>query len=565
MTTALDIAIGQHSIAGRKEENQDSYGILLPDGDLLALKGMAAAIADGISGSAAAKEASETCVKNLFTDYFSTPDSWSVATSAGRVLGALNRWLFAQSLSRYGSEGAMMSTLSCLILKERTAHIFHIGDSRIWLLREGRLRPLTRDHRRPLDGGQGHLMRAMGGEANIRIDTSSHDVQKDDVFLFTTDGVHDFVSPIDMTAIITGHVGKEEAAAQEIVRMAFQAGSPDNLTCQILRIRCLPPITVYTGEHIPTLPFLPPLDGGMRIDGYRILRELYASPRSEVFLAEDEKSGDKVALKCLSRNFEDDEEAIAHFLREEWVAKRINSPHVLKLHNSGNRRRFLYTVSEYIEGQSLRQWMDDHPEPSLAEIRPLLDQIARGLRAFHRQEMFHGDLKPENIMIDRDGTVKLIDFGSVTISGLPGPRSVRPLGSVDYTAPECLSGRQPDKASDLFALGVIAYEMLSGHHPYGRGFLSAHDARNRRYIPLSRYRTDIPDWIDGALHQALARDPAHRQEALSAFIADLTTPNPAHVPSDNRPWLERNPVGFWKAAAVSALVGDLILLALLFG
>ncbi len=459
----------------------------------------------------------------------------------------------------------MMSTLSCLILKERTAHVFHIGDSRIWLLREGRLRPLTRDHRRPLAGGHGHLLRAMGGEANIRIDMSSHDVQEDDVFLFTTDGVHDFISPADMAAVIAGHEGEEEAAAREIVRMAHEAGSPDNLTCQILRIRSLAPATAYTGAHMTSLPFPPPLEGGMRIDGYRILRELYASPRSEVFLAEDETSGHRVILKCLSRNFEDDEEAIANFLREEWVAKRINSPHVLKLHDSGTRRKFLYIAGEYIEGQSLRQWMNDHPRPDVADIRPLLEQIARGLRAFHRQEMFHGDLKPENIMIDEDGTVKLIDFGSVTIAGLPGPHPARPLGSVDYTAPECLSGRQPDKTADLFALGVIAYEMLTGHHPYGRGFRSAHEAGRRRYVPLSRHRPDIPEWIDGALRQAVARDPARRQEALSAFIADLTTPNPAHVPGDSRPWLERDPAGFWKVAAALALAGDLILLALLFG
>lgn len=563
MTATPDIAIGQHSIAGRKEENQDSYGILLPDGDLLAFKGMAAAIADGISGSAAAKEASETCIKNLFTDYFSTPESWGVATSVGRVLGALNRWLFAQSLSRYGSEGAMMSTLSCLILKERTAHIFHIGDSRIWLLRDGRLRPLTRDHRRPLAGGHGHLLRAMGGEANIRIDTAAHEVREGDIFLFTTDGVHDFISPADMAAVIAGHEGEEEAAAREIVRMAHEAGSPDNLTCQILRIRSLPPVAAMTGGR--NLPFPPPLQGGMRIDGYRILREIHASARSEVFLAEDEETGRRIMLKCLSRNFEDDEEAIARFLREEWVARRIASPHVLRLYDPGGRRRFLYLVGEYIEGQSLRQWMNDHPEPALTDIRPLIEQIVRGLRAFHRREMFHGDLKPENILIDEDGTVKLIDFGSVTIAGLPGPHPAHPLGSVDYTAPECLGGRPPDKAADLFALGVIAYEMLTGHHPYGRGFRSAHDVKNRHYVPLSRHRPDIPDWIDGALRQAVARDPARRQEALSAFIADLTTPNPAHIPADSRPWLERDPAGFWKAAAALALAGDLILLALLFG
>ncbi len=565
MTAMPDIAIGQYSVAGRKEENQDSYGVLLPDGDLLETKGIAAAIADGISGSTAAKEASESCIKSLFTDYFSTPESWSVATSAGRVLGALNRWLFAQSLSRYGNEGAMMSTLSCLILKERTAHIFHIGDSRIWLLRKGNLRPLTRDHRRPLAGGKSHLLRAMGGEANIRIDTTTHAVQEGDVFLFTTDGVHDFIAPADMAEIIACHEGKEDAAAREIVRQAHEAGSPDNLTCQILRIRCLPENASPPGYGRRILPFPPPLQGGMRIDGYRILREIHANARSEVFLAKDEQTGQKVMLKCLSRNFEDDAEAITRFLREEWIARRVSSPHVLRLHDPGARRRFLYLVGDYIDGQSLRQWMNDHPTPQPSEIRPLAEQIVRGLRALHRREMFHGDLKPENILIDRNGTVKLIDFGSVTIAGLPDPVTAHPQGSIDYTAPECLNGHPPDKAADLYALGVIVYEMLTGHHPYGRGFRSAHDVARRRYIPATRHRPELPGWIDGALRQALARDPARRQEALSAFIADLTRPNPAHVSADARPWLERDPAGFWKVVALLALAGDLILLTLLKG
>src|SRR5690606_25165486 len=158
--------------------------------------------------------------------------------------------------------------------------------------------------------------------------------------------------------------------------------------------------------------------------------------RSHVYLAKDSESQATVVLKTPSIDREQDSAHMERFLNEEWIARRIDSPHVLKPFVQNRPRRYLYSVSEYIEGQTLRQWMIDNPRPSLETVRAMVEQIGRGLLAFHRLEMLHQDLRPDNIMLDRNGTLKIIDFGSTRVAGLlelsAAPLDL-PLGTVQYS------------------------------------------------------------------------------------------------------------------------------------
>src|SRR6185503_9338355 len=152
-------------------------------------------------------------------------------------------------------------------------------------------------------------------------------------------------------------------------------------------------------------------------------------------------------------------------------ARRLNSPHVLRPFPRTRERRFLHVAMEYVEGQTLAQWMTDNPRPGLEKARAIVEQIARVLQAFHRMETLHQDLRPQNIMIDRAGTVKIIDFGSARVAGVselaaPLERSGI-LGTLQYSAPEYFVGDPGTERSDLYSLGVIAYQMLSGRLPYG--------------------------------------------------------------------------------------------------
>ncbi|MBL4614074.1 MAG: bifunctional protein-serine/threonine kinase/phosphatase [Magnetovibrio sp.] len=556
----MSLTIGQSSMAGRKDENEDSYGVLIPKQPLLDTKGAAMVIADGMSGSDAGKEASEMCVKSFLTDYFATSETLTVKTAAGQALSALNRWLHGQGQAVYQSHRGMVSTMSAMVLKSATAHIFHVGDSRISRLRDGQLEHLTKDHRIIVSQDKSFLSRAMGIDLNVDVDYRTVAVEPGDLFVFTTDGVHEHINDADLVALLIDLAGGDDktadAIAKSITDAAYEHGSTDNLTCQIISVNSLLEEDQNDFlDNLQRLPFPPPLEGGMGLDGYRVVREIHASNRSQVYLAIDEESDARVALKTPSPKFEDDPTYLQLFSREEWVGKRLNSPNVLKVLEPVRRRRFLYSVTEYVEGTTLRQWMDDNPHPGVQEVRELITQIAMGLRAFHRKEMIHQDLKPDNILIDTEGTVKIIDFGSVKVAGLDeietAPHAPDILGTVDYTAPEYLLGKAPGNSADLFSLGVITYEMLTGHLPYGKGFTNARQVARSTYTPAYEHNDAVPAWVDGALRKAVSCTRTKRYDILSEFLADLRHPNPKLAIPRARPLLEQNPVAFWRGMSLA--------------
>ncbi len=564
----LAVTIGQHSDRGRKAANQDFHGALIPDEPLLSLKGIAVAIADGISSSEVGAVASESAVKSVLTDYYATAPSWSVKTSAHRVIAAANAWLHAQTRQgRHPQDRGYVCTLSVLVLKSRTAHIFHVGDARIYRIAGRSLEQLTEDHR--VAGPEAsYLGRALGVNPEVEIDYRAVTVEAGDLLLLATDGVHEHVGARTLAELADG-AADLDAAARRIVEAAKQGGSPDNLTVQLVRIDGLP--DGEGGELVrqaAELPCPPLLDPGMVLDGYRVVRELHASSRSHIYLAVD-SDGTRVALKVPSIDGRGDPAYLQRFLLEDWAARRIRSPHVLKPHASPRPRTCLYVATEFIEGQTLAQWMIDNPKPGLEAVRGLVEQIARGLQAFHRKEMLHQDLRPDNVMIDATGTATIIDFGALRIAGIADDLRDDPeeiLGTAQYTAPEYFLGEGGSTRSDLFSLGVIAYQLLSGGLPYGA---DAARVRTRSQRTALRYRSlldddsAIPAWVDAAVRKAVDPDPRRRYGELSEFLFDLRHPNQALVDAAPRPLGARDPVLLWQLVSAGLFVLVLILLLLL--
>lgn len=567
MPPSLQIHSAQHSIAGVKPQNEDSCGIYVPDEPLRTTKGIAIAIADGMSTSDAGKQASEACVKGFFTDYFSTPESWTVKSSAQKVLSALNRWLHSQGQQQYGHAQGMVTTFSALVFKSNSAYIFHVGDARIYRLRDNTLEQLTQDHRIVIDKEKSYLSRAMGIDLRLEIDYRNLPLEIDDIYLLICDGVYEFLSDSAIKKHLLDNADDLDTACKTIIEHASENGSNDNLTCQVVRITQLPTeseLEFY--QKLTELPFPPPLEQGMILDGYRILRQLYANKRTEVYLAIDTESDQKVVLKAPSVNYEDDPEYINQFLHEEWVGRRIENPHIVKVQEVRRRRQALYYITEYIEGQTLRQWMDDNPRPSLTVVRDFCEQIAHGLRAFHRLEMIHQDLKPENILIDANNTLKIIDFGSTKIAGIEEIttplRQNNLLGTINYTAPEYHLGDPGSNRSDIFSLGVIIYELLSGERPYNRE-LSARNVGRARYQSIKLHRPEIPIWVDKAIEKAVSINPQTRFSKLSELTYALSHPDSSLINQDYVPLIQRNPVKVWQWISLLLLISNCLLLYLL--
>ncbi|MBU2885574.1 bifunctional protein-serine/threonine kinase/phosphatase [Gilvimarinus agarilyticus] len=563
MPKQLKISLGQYTCAGAKSVNQDAMGACIPKEPLLGYKGVVVAIADGISSSDVSQIASDMAVTSFLTDYYCTSEAWSVKKSAVRVLQATNSWLHGQTYNsphRYNKDKGYVCTFAALILKSHSAHIFHSGDSRVYRVASGALEQLTQDHRRYESRNNSYLTKALGIHDHVELDYCERDLAVGDIFFLATDGVYEYIETGDVSRAIDEQ-SDLNAAARALTELALSRGSQDNLSAQLIKIEHLPERQLSEVQQQVTQLRPPPrLQARMEFDGYKILRELYISSRSHVFLAQDMDTQERVVIKTPSQEMRTDPLYLESFLTEDWIAQRIDNAHVLRCVTPTRARQYLYLVSEYIEGQTLTQWMQDHPSPSPVDVRNILEQAIRGVQAFHRQEMLHQDLRPANIMVDNQGMVKIIDFGAVRVAGVQEltQASQKIVGTAQYTAPEYFIQARASQRSDIFALGVIAYQMLSGGHlPYGASVSRAHSVtaqRRLKYTSLLSHRPDLPSWLDETLKRAVAITPLKRYAELSEFALDLQRPNPEFLRQTQRPFIERNPVRFWQGVSLLLLI-----------
>lgn len=574
MSKTLRVTLGQASLAGTHATNQDFHGALLPRGHQLASKGIALALADGISSSQVSQLASQTAVRSFLEDYYATSEAWSVRRAAERVLSATNAWLHAQTMGsdgRFEKDRGYVCTFSALILKGRDLHLIHVGDSRIYRLHPQALEQLTEDHRVRLSSTESYLGRALGAGPYVEIDYCGWEAEAGEIYLLATDGAYGHLHAEDIHAALREHPADLDAAATDLVSLARSRGSDDDATLQLLRIDELPasdaPHPQLRREGLSLPPTLAPR---MEFEGFTILREMQVSARSHLHLAVDNNSGQQYVIKTPSVDLSQDADYLDRFVLEEWIARRIDSPHVIKTWPSDRPRTHLFVAMEFIDGQTLAQWMRDNPHPGLDSARSIIEQLAQGLQALHRREMLHQDLRPENVMIDHQGTVKLIDLATAHVEGLAEYHrdalvSAAVPGTLQYTAPEYLLGEGGSPRSELFALAAITYQMLSGQLPYGLNAArvrTPQDLRSLRYVPLRHHRPDLPAWVDAVLAKALHPNPAKRQEVISEFIHDLKAPGAQFHQQRTTPLIERNPVLFWKCSTALLTLAVLTLLAL---
>jgi serine/threonine protein phosphatase PrpC/predicted Ser/Thr protein kinase len=579
----LDVAFGGYSSAGLKAENQDAFAVYQPEGSARQLKGCVACIADGVSCSDNAQQASQTAVTTFIDDYLSTPDTWPVKTAAARVLSSLNAWLHHHGQQRGARHDGLMTTFSAVVVKSTTAHVFHVGDSRVYRYRRGELEQLTHDHCCHQAPGDAVLTRALGLDSHLEVDYCQEDLEAGDLLFLSTDGVHDTLGTCELKAILERAPkpgGKSqfpgnalETLAQELVEAAQSKGSADNLSCLLLQVNQLPEEDINEIHRKLTQRAIPPvMEPGMILDGYEVLRVIHSGTRSHLYLVHRPGEYEQFVLKAPSLNFAEDPQYLEGFIREQWIGRRINHRAVMNIHPRDLESPFLYHLCEYIDGQTLRQWMYDNPDPDFETVREIARQMVVSVRALQRLGMVHRDLKPENFLIDRRGRVKLIDFGTVQVGSLAEIHSPLgescPVGSVDYIAPEYLLGERGTHCSDIFSLGVIVYEMLTGRLPFK---VSAIPQASRRhfeqwcYYSAQRARQGIPPWLDLALKKATSPAPQRRYAAMSEFIRDLSVPNQSMVDSlEAAPLLERNPIRFWKLATL-VLMSVVIVQAVLLG
>lgn len=570
MSSDLVVTYGGFSTAGLKEENQDAFAAYQPTLGITKYKGIAACIADGVSCSENAQHASTTSVTTFLNDYYSTPDSWDVKNASQRVLGSLNAWLYHHGQQASARHNSLVTTFTGFILKSNTLHIFHVGDSQLLRLRNNSLEPLTRAHTHHQGNGQELLSRALGMDTNLDVDYGAVDIEKGDILIATTDGVHGFLSNADIRKLLaplqsaeTVNQSDMENYAEQMVSVAKMQQSNDNLTCFILRVENVPDKNLEEAQQELSVRTIPPvLKVGDKIDQFQVESIIYNGTRSHLYKVLNRRNNKHYVLKAPSLNFTEDLVYLEGFVREQWVGSRIDHDNVMRILPAEPNGQFLYHTCEEINGDSLRQWIHDHPNASLHDVRGIVEQIISGLRVFQRAGMLHRDIKPENVMITTSGIVKLIDFGTVSVSGLAEIRSPieeeGPVGSVQYIAPETVISGMTIMQSDMFSLAVMIYEMFSQQMPYKMEKVHRRGAKSIKewqYQSLNEHRPDLPQWLDLTLQKACHPNYRDRYEAYSEFWHDLLKPNEALMQQYNRrPLLEQGSGKIWKIVSFALIL-----------
>jgi protein phosphatase len=569
MKKTLKVSIGQYSTAGIKQQNQDFHGVYLPEGHVLKQKGIACVIADGIGSSNVSHLAAETAVGSFLSDYYSTSDAWSTQTSAERVIRATNSWLYAQtqqSQGRFDKDRGYVCTLSALILKQQQAHIFHVGDSRIYRIRDHEIELLTHDHRVWLSSREHYLSRALGADYRIEIDYRNIELKEKDIFLLMTDGVYEFVTDqqlLDLT-LIDADLNQ---LAKALVEKALEQGSDDNLSLQVIRVEQLPELNQFHIQQDYVFP--QQLSKGEVFEGYVIDKILHQNHRSCLYLAHDTQQ-QPLVIKTLGVDLQQDKNAVEQFQLEDWVSKRLKHDNLMQCYPHNTEKKYLFQCYEYLQGETLAQWLHRQEKPlKLDDILPILQQTALALNAMHRLEMLHQDIRPKNIMVlnaENAMKIKLIDYGSTAVRGLVeiNPKNAnRALGTLAFMAPEYFIDHSPSVHSDQFSLAVMAYYLLTKQLPYGTDLARCNSLKQLKkvqYHSIRKYRPDLPIWLDKILGQALSIEPTHRFEALSELIHNLTHPSKELLNSKPPAIIERDPLRFWQMSC--AVLGLLFLLSI---
>lgn len=338
-------------------------------------------------------------------------------------------------------------------------------------------------------------------------------------------------------------------------------------------------------------------NAGDELGHYRVVALVGRGGMSEVYLAEDARFGRKVALKVLRGDWLDDAERVRRFEQEARAASALNHPNIITVHDSGEVRGQRFMVTEFVEGQSLRQRLRQGAL-AVGEAVGIGIQLAEALGVAHAAGIVHRDVKPENVMLRADGYVKVLDFGIAKRLGIEGEQQAPTerltvtgdvLGTTDYLSPEQARGQEVDARTDVFSLGVVLYEMVTGQRPFGgktRADVVAAILQNEP-TPLRELAPDAPFRLERLVTRALRKEATERQpnaseiaaalklikENLSGASIDSPPPDDDKEVEFNpllseweamprvRAWLRRNPQGGWLALTLSLAALAAILLS----
>lgn len=497
--------------------------------------GSVALLADGVGGEGRGDIASRLAVETALALFKEA----SPETSATAVLRGMFDAAATKVFQSAQHDGRMATTLIASVFRHDKVTIAHVGDSRAYLIRAGKLSRLTTDHsytalqvklgllleRKAMTSPhRSTLTRSIGYEPMCHYDITTEPLLKGDIILQCSDGLYGFLLDDEiLDAVVKYHPGE---TCKRLIALAEKRQVSDNVSVQIIQVWDVdhPQATAATSKAQGK----PGRDlgvGDVLDDRFEITDVIAKSGMASLFKANDRKTGAAVALKVPYLQIESDIAGFDRFKREEEIGLRLNHPYILKFIAVEKKSR-PYIAMEYLEGQTLSELLKNVrplPEPDAVRIA---SRICEALQYLHQQNVVHRDLKPQNIMLCNDGSIRIMDFGiakSLDSRRLTFVGFTPAMGTPDYMAPEQVRGSRGDQRTDIYSLGTILYEMVTGEPPFGGD--SAYVIMNARVTgdPAAprKLNPKITPVLEEIILHAMERDPKRRYQSAAEMKIEL--------------------------------------------
>lgn len=561
-SSGVEIDAAAFSLDGADEANADFAGVMTAESARQSPRGWLAVIADGVSSAGRGRAAAHAASEGLFADFPSAPIGWDTTVALDRIISANNEWLWRQS--ERAQAGAMETTLTALVVGSRFFTVAHVGDCRCYLLRGGKLFLLTHDHIRHADGGaeRGPLTRALGLDDRVLIDYRQEPVQLDDVFVLVCDGVWSALSDETIRALVQ-EPQSAHAAAETLCRTARAKGSTDDASAVVLRVLDWAAHDLPLPEQSELALDLPPkLKPGDELDGLTVECLAAEGEVTRIYRVRDSGTQRLLALKTLARGRGALEAERTNVAREHWLSAHapLCVPRAVMPREAPS---VFYYLFEWIEGPTLAA-LAAESSISLPDWVRIARESLHSLAALHRRGIIHRDIKPQNLIREPNGQVRIVDLGVAVTRRRDDLASGEPAGTPAYINPEQWNGAAPSERSDIFALGVTLFHVLTKSLPYGEIQPYQSARYERAPVAVAQSRPDVPLWVDHWLSRAYAQRESERYETLDEMevALDRATQSGTLPALEPPPLMQRGTTGLLWIALTLSLLLNLLLIAL---
>ena len=514
--------------------------------------GAVVVLCDGVGGQDRGEIASRTACDEAVRTFATTRPNTPPSQALFQMFNAANLAVYDANIHNR-AKGKMATTMTASLFRHNEVTIGHVGDCRAYVVQQGRIRRITNDHSYAgvqlklglvtVSEAMGSpmrsvLTRSIGQEPTVRVDYHTVPVARGDIIIQCCDGLWTQVTDGEIQNIVMKLA--PDAACRELVQLAERRGADDNLSVQVVQVQAVERLSYYRG--IPIFQEVKPaimgseLEVDQVLDGrYRITDIISKSGMASIYKAIDEKDQSVVALKVPFMQFESDPGFYSRFQREAAIGKALNHPYILRMMDDEDQKKSRpYIVMEYLEGQTLGHLMHSIRPMPVPDALKICSRICEALHYMHEHDVVHRDLKPDNVMICNDGSIRIMDFGIAKFEGqrrLTFGGFTPAMGTPDYMAPEQVKGKRGDARTDVYSMGAILYEMVTGTVPFegANPFIIMNSRLSGDPVSPRSRNPEISPQVEEIVLHAMARNPADRYASALELKHDLDHPDQVQV------------------------------------